>query len=92
MFEIYYTNEFRKQLRLMMKRGKSADVMNKAIEILGQTGYLPIVPYRTHKLSGNFADHWEAHLEPDWILIWKREDNKLIIVLTNTGTHSDLFR
>jgi mRNA interferase YafQ len=91
MYEIYFTNEFKRQLRRMMKSGKSADVMNKAIETLGETGTLPVIPYRTHKLLGNFNNHWEAHLEPDWLLIWKRDDNKVIIVLTNTGTHSDLF-
>jgi len=91
MYEIYFTNEFKKQLNLMMKRGKSADIMNKAIEILGNTGTLPVIPYRTHKLSGNFSSHWEAHLEPDWLLIWKKDYNKIIITLTNTGTHADLF-
>ena len=92
MYEIYYTNEFKRQLKLIMKRGKSADVMNKTIEILGNTGTLPVVPYRTHKLSESFANHWEAHLQPDWLLIWKKDDNKIMVVLTNTGTHADLFK
>ena len=91
MYEIYFTNEFKKQLSKMIKRGKNADVMNKAIETLGETGTLPVVPYRTHKLSGNFNNHWEAHLESDWLLIWKRDDIKILVVLTNTGTHADLF-
>jgi len=91
MYEIYFTNEFKRQLKLMIKRGKSADVMNTAIEILGDTGTLPVVPYRTHKLSGNFANHWEAHLEPDWLLIWKTDHTKITVTLTTTGTHSDLF-
>jgi len=91
MYEIYFTNEFKKQLKLMMKRGKSADVMNKAIELLGNTGTLPVIPYRTHKLSGDFPHHWEAHLESDWLLIWKRDRNTITITLTNTGTHADLF-
>ena len=75
----------------MMKRGKSADIINKAIEILGNTGTLPVVLYRTHKLSGDFNNHWEAHLEFDWLLIWKINVDKIIITLTNTGTHADLF-
>ena len=75
----------------MMKRGKNADLMNNAIEILGNTGTLPVIPYRTHKLLGDLKNHWEAHLEPDWLLIWKRDDIKIFIILTNTGTHSDLF-
>jgi mRNA interferase YafQ len=91
MYEIYYTNEFKKQLKLMIKRGKSSNVMNKAIELLGDTGTLPVVPYRTHKLSGNLINHWEAHLEPDWLLIWKTDHNKITVTLTNTGTHADLF-
>jgi len=91
MYEIYYTNEFKRQLRQMMKRGKSAVIINKAIEILGNTGTLPVVPYRTHKLSGDFNNHWEAHLESDWLLIWKRDAQKVIVTLTNTGTHADLF-
>jgi len=49
------------------------------IEILGNTGTLPVVPYKTHKLHGNFANHWEAHLEPDWLLIWKIDENKIVI-------------
>ena len=91
MYEIYYTNEFKKQLKLMMKRGKSAEVMNNAIEILSDTGTLPVVPYRTHKLHGDFVNHWEAHLEPDWLLVWRVDHNKIIVTLTNTGTHADLF-
>ncbi len=91
MYEIYFTNEFKKQLKLMIKRGKSADVINKAISILGDTGSLPFVPYKTHKLTNNFANHWEAHLESDWLLIWKIDNDQIIITLTNTGTHSDLF-
>jgi mRNA interferase YafQ len=69
MYEISYTNEFKKQLKLMMKRGKDAGVMNDAIEILGETGTLPVVPYKTHKLQGIFVNHWEAHLESDWLLV-----------------------
>ena len=65
MYEIYYTNEFKRQLKLMIKRGKNAEIMNEAIEILGSIGTLPAVPYRTHKLSGNLINHFEAHLEPD---------------------------
>jgi len=92
MYEIYYTNEFKRQLKLMLKRGKSAEIMNTAIETLGETGTLPYQLYKTHKLSGTFSNHLEAHLEPDWLLIWRTDHNKIIISLTNTGTHADLFK
>ena len=55
------------------------------------SGTLPAVPYQTHKLSGNLINHYEAHLEPDWLLIWKKNRKTIIITLTNTGTHADLF-
>ena len=91
MYEIYYTNEFKRQLRLMMKRKKDPEVINTAIKILKNTGTLPFVPYQTHKLTGALANHWEAHLEPDWLLIWKKANKIMILTLTNTGTHADLF-
>ena len=75
----------------MITRGSNPEVMNNAIEILSKTGTLPVIPYKTHKLKGIFFKHWEAHLEADWLLIWKKNKNKIIITLTNTGTHSDLF-
>ncbi len=47
------------------------------------------IRYRDHKLTGNFKDHRECHLEPDWLLIYKIDDEK--IVFERTGSHSDLF-
>ena len=44
-----------------------------------------------HKLSGDFTGYWEAHLKPDWLLIWKVIPEEREIWLTRTGTHSDLF-
>ena len=50
----------------------------------------PIDPkYRLHKLTGNFKDRWECHIEPDWLLIYYK--TKTEIVFERTGTHSDLF-
>ena len=45
--------------------------------------------HRPHRLSGNWSGAWECHLEPDWLLIWTQEAD--VLVLTRTGTHSDLF-
>jgi len=45
--------------------------------------------HRPHPLSGNYATAWECHIEPDWLLIWNPEVDQL--VLSRTGTHSDLF-
>jgi len=92
MYAIDYTNEFKKQLKRMKKRGYNMDLLNDAIKILINTGTLPFDIYKTHKLKGNFANFMEAHLQPDWLLIWQINKNTVTIVLTLTGTHSDLFR
>ena len=47
--------------------------------------------YRDHELSGNYSGCRECHIEPDWLLIYEIHNDKLILILTRTGTHSDLF-
>lgn len=60
------------------------------MQLLAETGTLP-AKYNPHKLSGNYVDCWECHIKPDWLLIWKQNNEELILLFTNTGTHSDLF-
>jgi len=91
MYSIDYTNEFKKQLKLMHKRGYNMELLNNAIKLLIATGTLPFDKYKTHKLKGNFTNFMEAHLQPDWLLIWYVNKSTVTIVLTHTGTHSDLF-
>lgn len=92
MYSVDYTNEFKKQAKLMQKRGYDMDLLNDAIKIVIGTGTLPTDKYKTHKLQGNYKNLWEAHLQSDWLLIWSLNKNALTIVLTYNGTHSDLFR
>ena len=61
-----------------------------ALRILVEKGSLP-QNYKPHKLSGKYRGLWECHLQPDWLLIWFQDDDKLILQLIDTGTHSDLF-
>jgi len=92
MYSIEYTNEFKKQAKLMQKRGYNMDLLNDAIKIMIDTGTLPVDKYKTHKLKGIYENLWEAHIQPNWLLIWHVDRNAVIVVLTHTGTHSDLFR
>jgi mRNA interferase YafQ len=46
--------------------------------------------YKNHKLKGSYKDYWECHIEPDWLLIYKKTTKE--IILARTGTHSDLFK
>lgn len=92
MYSVDYTNEFKKQAKLMQRRGYNMELLNEAIKTLIKTGSLPFDKYKTHKLQGNFDNLMEAHLLPDWLLIWCVNKYALTIVLTQTGTHSDLFK
>ena len=82
------TNRFEKDLKRAIKRGKDLDKLWKIVEQLLNNKPLE-KRHRPHPLSGNYPTAWECHPEPDWLLIWNPEVDQL--VLSRTGTHSDLF-
>ena len=90
MYSISFTNKFKKDYKLCVKRGYDIEKLQTVITLLKETGKLP-AKYKPHKLSGNYTGLWECHIKPDWLLVWLQDDNKLTLILTNTGTHSDLF-
>ena len=90
-YEVSYTNRFKKDLRLCHRRKLDISLLRDAISLLSETGSLP-ASYRPHKLQGKYNGLWECHILPDWLLIWKQDDARLILLFTNTGTHADLFK
>jgi len=90
MYTVKTTNRFDKDVKLCKKRGFDMELLKKAIKILEEKGMLP-PSYKPHKLSGNYAGFWEAHIKGDWLLVWQIHEEELTLILTNTGTHSDLF-
>ncbi len=64
--------------------------MEAVLDLLCERQQLP-PKYRNHTLTGNYEGHRECHITPDWLLIYKIEDDELLLSLTRTGTHSDLF-
>ena len=90
MYQLVFTNRFRKDVKLLQKRGYDMDLLKNSIKKLEESGELP-GENKPHKLAGEYSGYWEAHLKPDWLIIWKVffDDNE--IWLTRTGTHSDLF-
>jgi mRNA interferase YafQ len=87
------SGNFRKQLKLMMKRGKDeVDIKAVIIKLANDETLLPA--NRDHSLTGNFTGFRDCHIHPDWVLIYKKlesEDGFGILRLEATGTHSDLF-
>ena len=88
-FELFTTRQFEKDMKkLALNRPKFIKLKN-AIEILSQKGTLPFVPYKTHKLKGDYKDCLEAHIEPDLLIIWLIDDS--VIRLIRCGSHAELF-
>ena len=88
MFKLIYTNSFEKDIKTAIKRGKDLGKLKKVIELLATKNPLP-TKYKDHRLIGNFVGRRECHIEPDWLLIYKVNEDS--IIFERTGTHSDLF-
>ena len=84
-----YTNQFKKELDLMLRRGR--DKQKIAAVIANLVNQTPLEPkHRDHPLKGNFKGRRDCHIEPDWLLIYKVDVDA--IIFERTGTHSDIFR
>ncbi|WP_291255046.1 type II toxin-antitoxin system YafQ family toxin [Fusobacterium sp.] len=90
MLEITTTKVFEKDYKLLKKRGYNLNLLKEVIELIANEKELPS-KYRNHQLVGNYSGFMECHIRPDWLLIYKIEKSKLILTLSRTGTHSDLF-
>ncbi|MBC8587453.1 type II toxin-antitoxin system RelE/ParE family toxin [Paratissierella segnis] len=90
MLTISYSTRFKKDYKIIKKRGYDIALLEEVLELLCTEQFLP-QKYRDHDLTGNYEGHWECHISPDWLLIYKIEKEELLLALTRTGTHSDLF-
>lgn len=90
MLEIFYTGGFKKGLKRCIKRGYSMEALEGVIDALARGEALP-EKYRDHQLIGNYKDCRECHLAPDWLLIYRIDAGRLILILVATRTHTDLF-
>ncbi len=90
MYKIRPSVKFQKDLKRMQKRGYDMTLLTEILELLASGESLP-AKNKDHNLSGNFAGCRECHITPDWLLIYEISNGELILYLTRTGTHSDLF-
>lgn len=85
------TKKFDKSVKLCIHRNYPMNELREVMSILVETGTLPS-KYYPHKLKGKKGnDIWECHIRPDWLLVWEQIDEDLIMLMLDTGTHSDLF-
>lgn len=89
-YTVKFTTQFKKDYKRVMKRGLQIERLDKVVERLAMGEALP-EKSRDHELSGNWAGYRECHIQPDWLLVYCIKENLLVLTLTRTGTHSDLF-
>ena len=89
-YRIVQTGRFKKDLKTARKRGYDLSFIGSVVDTLAAGAELP-EKYKDHSLSGDYAGCQECHITPDWLLIYEVSDGELILYLTRTGTHSDLF-
>ena len=89
-YKIIATKHFQKDVKRCKKSNLPMEKLKKVIRLLEETGQLPS-GYKPHKLSGQYAGSWECHIMSDWLLIWTQNNEDLVLVMTNTGSHSDVF-
>ncbi|MCL2512869.1 MAG: type II toxin-antitoxin system YafQ family toxin [Oscillospiraceae bacterium] len=89
-YELVYSAQYRRDYKTAKKRGYNISLLDIVIELLEAGESLP-EKYRDHALTGNYAGHRECHITGDWLLIYKIQEDILILTMTRTGTHSDLF-
>lgn len=89
MLGLFATTKFKKDLKACKKKNKDIELLKKIINTLRIPAPLP-QNNRDHALSGNFGFARECHITPDWLLIYRIENN--VLILERTGSHSDLFR
>lgn len=90
MMKIRYHSTFKKDYKRIVKRGYNINLLNDIIQKLAKGEKLP-EKNRDHQLIGNYTGCRECHIAPDWLLIYEIKKDELILVLTRTGTHSELF-
>jgi mRNA interferase YafQ len=90
MLTIKYQKAFRRDYKRIVRRGYDVRLMEQVIDILAAGEELP-EKYQDHLLMGDYAGCRECHITPNWLLVYEIKNEELILCLTRTGTHSDLF-
>lgn len=91
-YQIKYTKEFKKSIKKLTNQGKNIDKLLNIVDKLSKG--IPLeIKYRDHALynDNRFQNCRDCHIEPDWVLIYKYLDENLILLLVNTGSHSEVL-
>ena len=90
-YKLISTNRFKKSLKLAIKRNLDITLLNSIIDTLRQN--IPLeAKYKDHNLIGSYSEFRECHIQPNWLLVYLKNNNTLTLTLIDTGSHSDIFK
>ena len=91
-YHVQYTSRFKKEFKKVLKQGKDENLFLEVLNSIANGKELD-EKYKNHKLINDktFKECYECHIQPDWLLVYKVQDNELVLLLFATGSHSDLF-
>ena len=89
-YTVKATSQFKKDYKLAKRRGMKMELLDEVIRKLALGEKLPDIN-KDHQLSGNWTGHRECHIQPDWLLVYYFQDDVLVLTLSRTGSHSDIF-
>lgn len=90
MLEVILSTRFRRDLKTISKRGYDLDLLNDVVDTLAARKPLA-EKNRDHALAGTYSGFRECHVQPDWLLVYRIDEEELFLLLSRTGTHADLF-
>jgi len=90
-YELAKTSQFKASLKRAKKRGLDITLLENVIEKLRTDAPLD-ERLHNHELQGKFKGIWECHIQPDWLLLYLKDNDILVLTLVDTGTHSDIFK
>ena len=89
-YSVRTSYRYRRELKKAISRGYDKFKMITVVNLLATGDPLP-KNYDDHALHGNWKGYRECHVDPDWLLVYRIYQDELILLLTSTGTHSDIF-
>ena len=84
------TSRFKKDARLAERQGRDMALLKRIVAMLASGEPLP-ASFRDHPLKGNKRGFRECHISPDWLLVYRIENDVLVLTLSRTGSHAELF-
>ena len=91
MLEVEYTTQFKRDLKRAKRRQKDLKILQTVMKNIESENSLSL-KWKDHALFGDWVNHRELHLEPDWLLIYRYIPKKKVVVFVRTGSHKDLFK